>query len=326
MQTIQFYNFDLSQSAKQRWGPIFDVYQDKLPMIRENVQQIIGYFGNYITILKPIYWMISTDKILHYSEICYMAKRIDMDPFEILLMQMIYEVYSACSVAVLKVQGKELFFRTMDWPMVFLKNITIGLNVCIGDYLIGKVTTWLGYVGFLTATSTIENYTMAINYRANPSFRYKREIKDMSTLFTNLYRTISGKWPIGYLIRHIIENKSPIEEAEWFLSNVSLISPCYITLYNPSKQTIVLTRDYDKLVNVRTTDLIQTNCDHDKDTPNIRWSVERRSLIRQIQEQADNNPEWTVSDILKELMKDPILNDDTIYVHYQYGNTFVTLV
>jgi len=80
-------------------------------MIIENVQHIIEYFRNYIIILKSIYWIISTEKIFHYNEICYIAKRIHMNPFEILLIQIFHEIYS---VTVLKVQGQELFSRTMN--------------------------------------------------------------------------------------------------------------------------------------------------------------------------------------------------------------------
>jgi len=71
----------------------------------------------------------------------------------------------------------------------------------------------------------------------------------MSTLF---YQFISNIiWKVANLIRHNIESKTPIEEAKWLLSKVSLIRAGYITLYNHGKETIILPRDYDKLVDSR---------------------------------------------------------------------------
>lgn len=320
MKEIKFYDFDLDLSCDKRWGPIFDTFVEKIPSLRENLRHILSQFGLATTLVKPLYNMTSENSILFYDEICYIAKRMDMDPYEILLMQLVYETSSACTAAVLNVGGKEFFFRTMDWPMMFLKDITIGLNVIRGGKTIGKVTTWAGYTGFLTATNTTDNYTITINYRRT------QEIS-LTSLVKNLYRTMAMKWPIGYLVRYVIQNnlsKFQVESGK-ILENSELISPCYITLYSPGNTTII-TRDCDKAVSVRNTELVQTNCDWNKTEPDILWSIARRNAIGEAQKLLSDKKDISSKDVLKILLKHPILNEETVYVHFQYGDEYRTLV
>ena len=319
MREITFYDFNLDLPVEKRWGPIIDAYDDYLPRLRDQLILILGQFGFATNIIKPIYQLTSEDNIMYYDEICYIAGRIGLDPYEVLLMQLIYETSSACTAAVLKVGSKDFFFRTMDWPMMFLKDITIGLNIRKAGQLIGKVTTWLGYLGFLTATNTIDNYTLTINYRRT------KEIS-IGTLVKNLYSAVSMKWPIGYLVRYVIENSINKTDALDSLTKAELISPCYITMYVPNGETSIITRDCDKTVDIRTSELVQTNCDWNRTEPNILWSIERVSAIKNVQDVLDRSQNPSSKKILKLLLKHPVLNEETIYVHFQYGNEYRTLV
>jgi len=323
MKKIIYYDFDLTQTAEKNWGPIFDDYSDCLVQIRTELKNILKQFGVGTFLAEQIYHTINTNKILYYDEISYIAKRIGLEIYEILLMQLIYETSSACTSAVIKIGTNEFFFRTMDWPLTFLKDITIGLNIKSNNKLIGKVTTWLGYVGFLTATNTIDNYTIAINYRRT------KEVSIIA-LAENLHRTISFKWPIGYLVRNIIEKNCCLYDAKVILETSELISPCYVTLYVPNYKTYIITRDCNAKneVNTRTENLIQTNCDWNKTEPNILWSLERIKTIRSVQKKIDKTDHTTLksSDILELLLQKPVLNQETIYVHYQYENEYETFV
>ncbi|XWV24464.1 mg760 protein [Tupanvirus deep ocean] len=320
MKPITFYDFDLQLPAAKRWGAIFDAHSDYLPKLQTNLRNILNQFGLLPSLIKPIYNMTSESNILYYDEIRYIAERVGFSPFEALLMQLIYETSSACTATVLNIGTKKFFFRTMDWPMLFLKDITIGLNIKRGSKLIGKVTTWLGYVGFLTATNTTNNYTVVINYRQTKKI-------NLTSLASNLYRTISMNWPIGYLVRHIIENSFDIVAAKNSLETAPLISPCYITFYVPDHQSYIITRDSDKSVDTRIDNLIQTNCDWNKTEPNILWSLERIESIKKIQKIIDESiDDLSSSEILTLLLKYPVLNEETVYVHYQYGNEFATIV
>lgn len=328
MREITFYDFDLDMPVENRWGLIFDAYADQLPELKNKLRTILDSFGIASTLVKPIYSFTPEDNIMHYDEIRYISQRIGLSPFEVLLMQLIYETSSACTSTVLKVGPNEFFLRTMDWPMLFLKDITIGLNIKKNNKVIGKAITWLGYVGFLTGTNAVKDYTIAINYRTTT------EISVIS-LVKNLRRTIGLKWPIGYLVRRIVEENLAFYDAQKMLETAELISPCYITIYVPNYQTYMITRDCDKLVDTRTDNLVQTNCDWNKlelirqGEPNILWSLERISQVEVTQDlinEINENQDLTTDDILKFLIKHPIYNEETIYVHYQYMGKYVTLV
>lgn len=317
MQQVLFFDFDLYLPVEKRWGPIFDKYEKNIPTICAELNKILEQFGVGTTILKPLYNITPESNIMFYDEIRYIAKRTNMDPFHILLMQLIYETSSACTAAVLNIGGKEIFIRTMDWPMPFLKDITIGLNIIKRGKHIAKVTTWLGYIGFLTATNIENDYTIAINYRRTAEI-------SIGTLIKNLYRTVSQKWPVGYLIRYVIENNFDYDTSKDMLIRFQLISPCYMTLYRKNGSNII-TRDCDS-ASVRNCELIQTNCDWNKTEPNILWSLERVSAIKEVQKRIDDGEITGAKEAIKEVLKFPVMNEETIYVHIQYDGKNKTLV
>ena len=320
MREINYYDFDLDLAPAERWASIFDVYADKIIELKPTLQGILNSFGLGVSLVKPVYHTMA-NSIMHYDEISYIAKRAGLSNYEVLLLQLIYETSSACTSAVVKVGLNEFYLRTMDWPMLFLKDVTIGLNIKKGGQVIGRAVTWLGYLGFLTATNTVDNYTLAINYRRTTGI-------SLTSLLKNFYRTVSMNWPIGYLVRYIIENQLNVVDAKKLLEIGQLISPCYVTLYVPGHVSSIITRDCDKTVDTRTIDLIQTNCDCGKTEPNILYSLERVKFIKAVQKLIDESAYYDLpsKDILKMLLKFPVLNDETIYVHFQFGDEHKTLV
>lgn len=317
MKEVKFYDFDLDRSAEERWGHIFDDYQNSLETLCGKVEDFLKKFGVAVLLMKPIYDNFPKKSIMYYDEICYIAKRIGLPVYKVLLMQLIYETASACTTSVLKFGKHEFFFRTMDWPMSFLKNITIGLNIIKGNKIMARVVSWLGYIGFLTVDNLLDNYTISINHRRTQPI-------SLLSLVKNFGRTVTMNWPIGYLVRNIVENRMDVYTAKSLLETSQLISPCYITLYVPNFQTYIITRDCDKLINTRTNELIQTNCDFNKSEPNILWSLERRKHIQEIQKKLEemdtNNETITCGIILEMLLKHPVENEESIYLYYQYGD------
>lgn len=319
MRNIEYYDFAIDKSIETRWDPIFMDFQTQIDTLKIKLESIISPYASIIGYLDTAYQSYPKDKIMHHSEICYIAKKIGMTPFKILLLQLIYETSSACTSAILQTSDQDFFIRTMDWPMDFLKDITIGLNIIKNGVIIGKAVTWLGYLGYLTASNIIDNYTIAINYR-------RTKMVNITSLMKNLFRTVKLKWPIGYLVRYIIESQYSSSDARDILIMTELISPCYITMYIPQIQSCIITRDCDKTVNVRTEKLIQTNCDWNKTEPDILWSVERRNKVSQIQDLLLKEKNLTETQILDYLMIYPIINDETIYVHYQCGDKYETII
>lgn len=322
MKNIIFFDFDLDVIPEKRWEHIFDAFTTKLPKLKNSIKKITANQNLLSDIGNIAYNLISESNILHFQEIQYIAQRMELSIFEVLSLQLTYEMSSACTTAVLKIKEKNFFLRTMDWPMDFLKDITIGLNIMKNNKCIAKATTWLGYIGFLTATDSVNNCTYAINYRRTTNM-------SLGSIIKNFFRTLKMNWPIGYLIRYIVEINLNTTDAIELLSIAQLISPCYITIYAPNDKSCILTRNFDKLDNIRYDNLIQTNCDCDKTVPNILSSLERVALIKKKYWQLNsttNKSQLTPKKILRCFLKDPVLNSETIYIHYQYDNEFKTFV
>lgn len=322
-QEVIFYDIDLNKSVSDRWDPIINIYAKEISMVKEEIKKLFKSMGIIPNLIKPAYYLTNSDNILHYDEICYFAEKIGLDTYELLLLQLIYEISSACTTFIIRTaDSKEIYFRTMDWNMMFLKDITIGLNVNKNGRPIGKVITWLGYCGYLTATSSsvfgdtnVYNYSIAINYRRTQNISIK-------TFLQNFHRTLSMNWPIGYLVRYIINNELSEEKALQLLQQAQLISPCYITFYVPNGNSVIITRDHDKTVDCRQHTLYQTNCDWDKNEPNILYSNDRCNLIENIKKSISKKSNPEIDDIIKIILRFPIKNEETIYYHYQYDGQF----
>ncbi|BCS83459.1 NTn (N-terminal nucleophile) hydrolase [Cotonvirus japonicus] len=319
MQEIPYYDFDLDLPPEERWEKIIDEYCDVMAETKIHITKILANFSFGLNIVRLASGLINESNSLHYKEIIYIAKRLNMATHEVLLLQLLYETSSACTTAIIKTNKLEFFFRTMDWPMDFLKDITIGLKIISNNRIIGTAVTWVGYVGFLTATNIEHKYSIAINYR---------RVNDMTvnTIINNVYRTISLKWPIGYLVRNIIENNYNRKTCKDKLINTELISPCYITMFNPKNKSLIITRDCNQVVDVRFDNLFQANCDCGKTEPNILHSIERVNHVKAIINKIQENPDKIVdvNKLIKTITKYPVVNEETIYVHYQYDDNIYT--
>jgi len=324
MKEVPTYNFDLSLPANKRWEVIFDSFSGKdIGYLRDEGRKILNPYSSMISIVDNFIISFS-DKIMFYEELQYISKRTNMLFSEVLLLQLVYEANSACTSAIFTIDNKsktgkskysqdstnrigrsKYFFRTMDWDMEFLKKFTIKLNVMREGEMITEAVGWLGLVGYFTATSIKNKYSISVNYR--------RTTNQMNIL-NNIYRTINGYYPIAYLVR-VVVNSHNIKETIKSLKNTQLISPCYFIVcdWNTYKdislvRDCIITRDCDGTVNKRTTELIQTNCDFDKTGPNILYSIERRNLFKAILSTTDGS----VNDFLRQ----PIINHETIYLYY----------
>lgn len=326
MNPIPEYDFNLNQSPSKRWDKIFNDNQYKIDVAKVEIKKILASIG-YNTIgkiTKPIIYSFKfLNKLYYVDEIAYIAERMEMSFDEILILQLIYECSSACTSAVLNIGGNDLFFRTMDWPMEFLKNITIKLNIKKNGISIAQGITWIGYVGLLTVMTTASDYSGSNMFGISINYRATKDIT-LGSIVKNAFRTFNMKWPIGYLVRDIIEKNMGKTRAIKTLSEAVLISPCYITVFSEGTSQII-TRDPDSIVSIRNTNLVQTNCDHDKIEPNILWSCERRELMKKIEGELNdlyNNKKGeggiSLNEMLKKLLIHPIKNDETVYVFSYY--------
>lgn len=321
---IVYYDFDLDLNPADRWIIIFNLFEPKFPKLRKHINKLFKQFESILPVIKEVFNLINTDQIMFYDEIKYIAHRMNLAIYEVILLQLIYETSAACTTAIFEVGESAYFLRTMDWPMSFLKNITIGLNIKRNNKSIAKVIGWVGCVGFFTVQT--DTYTAAINYR-------RTEEASVVSIISNAYKTLNMNWPISYLVRYAIEKQLDRSVAIKLFETAKLISPTYITICAYAtdnkiciKESVIITRNWDTLVSTRSDNLIQTNCDCDKDEPDILWSLERRELFNILIDELNELETCSKKIIMKTILVAPILNQDMIYVYFSSGNKSIAFI
>lgn len=245
---------------------------------------------------------------MYYDELLSISNMTKISLDKLLIMQLIYELSSACTTIVTK---DKIMYRTMDWPMLFLKDLTIEVEFVKHGKALFKATTWVGYVGIFTAMNYNYHYAVAVNYRRT------KEI-DLMSFIGNAIATLNMKWPIGYYVREVFSKNVNYQTAKQSFKDVTFISPTYISM-SSEEECCVLTRDAEQLYNERTSlPLIQTNVDFDKSTPDILYSNQRRVICQDVLTNSD--------DFATHLSVFPIINEETIYCNVidPIHNTYYT--
>lgn len=303
MAEIATFELKLDEPAATRWNHILLHYKDHFPKIRTEVDNLLRMFGYNTFIGYMLNGAISLNQgsIMYYEELASISGLTGIAMDKLLIVQLLYEINAGCTTVVAEVEGKCTMFRTMDWPMDFLKDITINLNCTNKGKTVYRATTWVGYVGILTGYSEIDKYAVAINYRKNTT----------PSIMGLLQNIIMLRWPVGYLVRDTLE-KSNYENALYRFNMSSLISPTYITIAKNVDDCHLLVRDYDRCTTVLSRlPLIQTNVDFDKSAPDILFSNKRRALCSEIFERDDKS----LADYSSQLDIFPIQNAETIYTN-----------
>lgn len=304
------YIINLNLEEKSRWKNIIDSNKEKIIKIRPKLLELINNLvGSFEYVLIPLintfYW---SNLIMYKDELNYLADMTELSFTQILILQLCYEACACCTSVITNVKSQKIFFRTMDWPFDFLKELTIDIEFKKNNSTIFYATSWIGYVGVLTATIP-NKYSLAINFRSENNLSFDK-------ILQNLNRLIKMYWPTGYLIRYICEKS--LDEIDMIsqIVNCDTVSPFYLTVLNSLGESYVINSSPSNEITIspKTTKYtIQTNCDFDKFEPNILYSVERRKMVEKIINSKSNNFD-SIDDLIKSLCKFPVLNDETIYL------------
>jgi len=258
--------------------------------------------------------IIHKDKIMYFDEIKYWSEIFEIDFYKVLIMQLIYELNSACTTFVVPIDGINTMFRTMDWSMDFLKSITYQAIFYKNNLPIYEAVCWLGSVGIFTGKSLIHDYSLAINHR---------RLNDVSIfqIYKNYLNSINMHWPVSYLTRHLLENNFTVEQVLDNLSNAPTISPVYYIFNNFNSEPIIIRRTPNSNETIKNNIVIQTNCDEEGIEPNIMNSDKRLRMLKKIFKK-----EYTYDKIIKTINEFPITNEDTIYLSIISKDIFDTKI
>lgn len=313
---IPTYKINLDLHPNVRWNNVIDDHKQNLKSVMIEIDnlidQIAGFYGKTTIVLAGLMIRLykSTGSMMYLDELKGISKRSDISFNKLVLMQLCYEWCSACTSIGMNIgtQNKtNIHFRTMDWELPALEKLTINLEFYKGGILLYRAVSWVGCVGIMTGMVP-KKYTIALNYRR------------CSNSFQNsIFGVMKLKWPVSYLIRHVLETKDNTKDALETLGTTELVSPCYLTVCSADGKTYVLQREKNKLDKIKVSDkfLIQTNKDDPEDgnkNNNILWSIERNALAKNIVKnsiltQNRTDPEY----IFEKFNKHPIINYETIY-------------
>lgn len=304
---LKEYIINLDLPEDKRWIHLLEIYSESLLKIKPILKKIIDMqLSNYKYFLYPLIKLYKVSGFIKYKkELESIANFLQIDFEYVLLLQLYYEMNAACTSIVTKINDSYSMFRTMDWPMEFLKELTVNLIFMKNNEIVCYGTSWVGYIGLLTVTIP-NKCCIAINYRRTSLNKY--------SIFKNMFNCITLSWPIGYLIRDICENSYNLDMIRLLLKKSNLISPCYITISYDIRKPEIIKRDPDSYSIESGDFVIQTNCDNDKLEPNILYSIERRNICKNII-MKKNNLFGSIDELLNLLHIEPVLNSETIYIN-----------
>jgi acid ceramidase len=274
-------------------------------MIQENREVVNRAIGTLDSIITQIpmsgiaLFAASTYDMFGYTlyskELHEMSNILKVPVKKLIVLQLCYEAFSACTSVGFKKNDNVYHFMTMDWPMDFLKDLTVSVNFTKNGKLLFKAVTWIGCVGVFTGYVP-GKYSVAINYR-----------RSNGTIFGNIKKALMLKWPTAYLVRSCLEDEYSAKKIVECLKVTKLISPCYFTVVEAVGTTHKIVRDNDKCVEYKKNSfMVQANNDKaSKD--NILYSNERVKTVLDIMKTDFSN------NIVEEFLQYPIINEETIY-------------
>ncbi len=313
---IPSFVINLNKKGKDRWTEVITHFRSDCILAIERLEGLLTSSPIGKVVLAMAERMLAQytaggeTKMMYRSEIKAIAEMLGVSMQKVLMVQLCYEMHACCTAIVVNVGGMfssecdfshtRFFYRTMDWPMDFLKKLTCRLTFEKHGRTLYTAISWAGYIGVLTGMS--ENYGLAVNFRRSDG-----------NLLKNATRAVEMCWPVGYLCRSLLAKGLSYKEMENALKTAPLISPCYFTLCS-AIDSCVIAREPDSTVDYFSElPLIQTNKDRRGDDNNILYSRQREALAREIIDRSGTT--WKgMDDIVAAFNVFPIVNHDTVYV------------
>lgn len=263
------FTIHLDYPPDKRWNKVIDHFKEYIPKAIEIAEDLLG--KHTVTLLQPILNLATySNGIMYKEELLSISKQTNINPGLLLLMQLVYEAFAACTSVIVKTEHYPIHIRTMDWDLSILRKLTFQAKFKFNNKTLFTGTTWAGYLGILTGmrhpqSKKEEAYSISINYRRTP----ESYTTPYAEYLRNIYRTLKGYWPVAYLVREVLSYETTYYTAMDCFEKAQLISPTYITIcgqLNIQGAIITRNRDPNEPTYIQhlhnSSNLIQTNMDH----------------------------------------------------------------
>jgi N-acylethanolamine-hydrolysing acid amidase len=263
------FTIHLDYPPDKRWNEVINHFKEHIPKATKIAEDMLG--KNAVRLLKPILKIATySNGIMYREELLSISKQTSIDPGLLLLLQLVYEAFAACTSVIVKTERYPIHIRTMDWNLPILRKLTFQAKFKFKNKTLFTGTSWAGYLGILTGmrhpqTKEEESYSISINYRRTP----ESYTTPYAEYLRNIYRTLKGYWPVAYLVREVLSYESTYYNAVDCFEKAQLISPTYVSICGQQNiQGAIITRNRDPneptyIQHLHTvTNLIQANMDH----------------------------------------------------------------
>ena len=247
------------------------------------------------------------------QELKAICKQLNMSLGRALTLQIVYELTASCTSVVAKsFSGAAFHFRTMDWEMNYLKDLTVELEFKKGGKTVFVATSWAGYIGILTGMVP-QKYSVSINFR-----------RLGEAITKNVWAGMKGAWPVGFIVRECISTCDSYQDFVENMANTKLMAPTYVIVCGAKEgEGCQITRNREGEVERKSlcdkdkpNFLLQCNCDWFDKNPetDILCSVARRLTVTRILNELYKVKEGVnEKDLWSLVSKYPVWNNETIY-------------
>jgi len=267
---------------------------------------------------------INKEKIQYRDEIEFWSQTFNIPFHKAVVMQLLYEINSACTTFVCNLEGKNVMIRTFDWPDELIKHLLFQGVYYRGKKKIYEAVSILGAVGIFTGKSCLDGYSIAINHRTTTTNLWYGAVKN----FSNIY---NRHIPVSYLVREVLESGYDCAKAIDTLKNRKIISPVYYIVNRFNDTPMIIQRDPTNHKIICDKFVIQSNCDVEEmesylqnKKSNLTELDITDSVARYTQTKRVLQKHTTLDKVLKCIWRKPVLRWDTLFISIINNDEFRT--
>jgi len=277
------YQVSLDESPRTRWNHVVNHKLKEIHKAIGVVEKLMADFSPKIVQAIDKYLPILVNKLPepYNEELKGIAATTKIPYGEILLFNIFYEVFTACtSIVATNSSGYNIHARNLDfglfmgWDQVnntwllteALRPLVVNIDFTRQNQTVYKSVHFAGYIGVITGMKT-NAFTLSLNERFNINGGY-------IGLLEWILGIRSGSWTT-FLMRDVLEKANSYEEAVNLLSKTQILAPVYFIVggVRPFEGSII-TRDRSSLTDLLSINstkegwyVLQTNYDNWKNPP-----------------------------------------------------------
>lgn len=224
------FTVDLRKPPEERWSEVVAYFREPMSRVfRQMTEEMLPALGSAGTFfMDPLTALNFPEHIK--SEICSIAREVGVQCNHLKIIQLAYELNAACTSIGAVFPGGAKLFRTMDWELSLLQELSATFHF-VGDDFKYSASSWAGYVGVLTgvraASSKSDGLAISVNFRRRTNSPLSHGV-----VWGKVFGMVTGAETVGFLLRRVLggrafaSHRAAVEE----LSERRLAAPVYFTV------------------------------------------------------------------------------------------------